>query len=97
MTGAALSFAHACKSSSAVGIVAEENLREASLLLPELDFFATEAESTHADHQNLDQNKVIKPPRLGASRAGVINGFHCRLRLTGYVRDSRDEKSPTLV
>jgi hypothetical protein len=32
-----------------VGIVADENLREASYLLPELDFFATEAEDTHAD------------------------------------------------
>jgi hypothetical protein len=35
---------------SAVGIVASESLREASLLLPELDFFAAETEDTHADH-----------------------------------------------
>ncbi len=33
-----------------VGLVAEESLREASLLLPDLDFFATESESIHADH-----------------------------------------------
>lgn len=31
---------------SSVGIIAEENLREASHLLPELDFFATEADAT---------------------------------------------------
>jgi hypothetical protein len=35
---------------AAVGLVADEHLREASHLLPELDFFATEAENTHADH-----------------------------------------------
>src|SRR5262245_46878722 len=35
---------------SAVGIVADESLREASLLLPDLDFFAVECEETHADH-----------------------------------------------
>lgn len=34
---------------SAVGIVAPEALREASHLLPDLDFFAIDAESTHAD------------------------------------------------
>jgi len=34
---------------AAVGIVSQEDLREASLLLPDLDFFVTEAEGTHAD------------------------------------------------
>lgn len=34
---------------SAVGLVAPESLREASHLLPDLDFFATEDEPTHAD------------------------------------------------
>jgi hypothetical protein len=41
---------------AAVGIVAEEFLREASLLIPELDFFVTEAESTLAD-QTIDLRK----------------------------------------
>lgn len=35
---------------AAVGIVADEGLREASHVLPDLDFFATDAEATHADH-----------------------------------------------
>lgn len=34
---------------SAVGLVASEHLREASLLLPDLDFFVTDAEGTNAD------------------------------------------------
>lgn len=36
-------------SGCAVGLVAPESLREASHLLPDLDFFATETEPTHAD------------------------------------------------
>lgn len=36
-------------SGCAVGLVAPEALREASHLLPDLDFFAAEADSTHAD------------------------------------------------
>jgi hypothetical protein len=35
---------------SAVGIIADESLREASLLLPALDFFTVEAAESHADH-----------------------------------------------
>jgi len=34
---------------SAVGLVASEPLREASLLLPDLDFFVTDTDDTHAD------------------------------------------------